>query len=134
VGFHLQLYPPKILDWAIVLLVLFVPAVLTAYLMRSLTWLVGVPLGIIVLLLFVAAWPSKRRVTAEQFAEELERHLLGTEGPWDWDDVISVGIADPHLEAVRIRLGENLVSLSRDEDKDELRAIIADLRRQVERR
>ena len=127
-SFHLQLYPPKILDWTIVLLVLFVPAVLTAYLMHSLKWLVGVPLGIIVLLLVIAALPSKRHVTADQFADELERHLLGTEGPWDWDDATSVRIADPRLEAVRLRMGENLDSLSTDEDKDELRAIIADLR------
>ena len=77
----------------------------------------------------VAALPSTRHVTAAQFADELERHLLGTEGRWDWDDTTSVRIADPRLEAVRMRLGKNLDSLSRDEDKDELRAIIADLRR-----
>ena len=128
-SFHLQLYPPKILDWAVVLLVLFLPAALAAYLMHSLKWFVGVPFGIIVLMLFIAALPSKRHVTAEQFADELERHLLGTEGRWDWDDATSVRIADPRLEAVRLRLGENLDSLSSDEDKDELRAIIADLRR-----
>lgn len=97
--------------------------------MHSLKWFVGVPFGIIVLMLFIAALPSKRHVTAEQFADELERHLLGTEGRWDWDDATSVRIADPRLEAVRLRLGENLDSLSSDEDKDELRAIIADLRR-----
>jgi hypothetical protein len=129
VSFHLQLYPPKVLDWTIVLLVLLLPAALMAYLMHSLKWFVGVPFGIVVLMLVIAAFPSKRHVTAEQFADELERHLLGTEGPWDWDDTASVRIADPRLEAVRMRLGENLDSLSRDEDKDELRAIIADLRR-----
>ena len=128
-SFHLQLYPPKFLDWAIVLLVLFVPSALTPYLMHSLTWFVGVPFGIIVFMLSIAALPIKRRVTAEQFADELERHLLGTEGPWDWDDTTSVRIADPRLEAVRMSLGANLDSLSRDEDKDELRAIIEGLRR-----
>ena len=79
-------------------------------------------------MLLIAALPSKRHVTAEQFADELERHLLGTEGQWDWDDATSVTIADHRLEAVRLRMGENLDSLSTDEDKDELRAIIADLR------
>jgi hypothetical protein len=127
-SFHLQLYPPKLSAWVIVLLVLFLPAILTAYFLHNLTWLVVVPFGIIVLLLFVAALPSRRKVTPEQFADELERHLLGTEGPWDWDDATSVRIADPRLEAVRLRLGENLDSLSSEEDKDELRAIIADLR------
>ncbi len=81
-SFHLQLYPPKALDWTIQLLALFLPAALTAYLMHSLAWLVGVPFGIVVLMLFIAALPSKRHVTAEQFADELEKHLLGTEGPW----------------------------------------------------
>jgi hypothetical protein len=129
VSIHLQLYPPKVLDWTIVLLALFVPATLTAYLMHSLTWFVGIPFGIIVFMLFIAALPIKRHVTAEQFADELERHLLGTEGPRDWDDTISVRIADPRLEAVRMRLGSNLDSLSHEKDKDELRSRIAALRR-----
>lgn len=128
-GFHLQLYPPKFLDWTIVLLVLFLPAALTAYLLHNWAWLVVVPFGIIVLALFIAALPQKRKVTPEQFADELERHLLGTEGPWDWDDATSVAIADPRLEEVRLSLGPNLDSLSEEKDKDELRAIIAALRR-----
>jgi hypothetical protein len=127
--FHLQLYPPKLSAWVIVLLVLFLPAALVAYLWHGLSWLAVVALGIIVLLLFIAALPSKRKVTPEQFADELEMHLLGTEGPWDWDDTTSIAIADPRLEEVRSRLGPNLDSLSQDKDKDELRAIIAALRR-----
>ena len=111
------------------LLVLFLPAALAAYIMHNLTWLAVVPSGVVVLALIIAALPSKRHVTPEQFADELERHLLGTEGPWDWDDTTSVAIADPRLEAVRMRLGPNLDSLIHDEDKDELRAIIAGLRR-----
>lgn len=126
--FHLQLYPPKFSGWAIVLLVLFLPAALMAYVLHNWAWFVVVPFGIIVLAVFIAALPIKRKVTPEKFADELERHLLGTEGPWDWDDTTSVAIADPRLEEVRLRLGPNLDSLSHDEDKDELRAIIAALR------
>jgi hypothetical protein len=128
-SFHLQLYPPKFWDWVTVLLVLFAPAALMAYALHSLIWLVVVPIGIIVVVLCLAALPLKRKVTPEQFADELERHLLGTEGPWDWDDTSSVPIADPQVEEVRLRLGPNLDSLSEDKDKDELRAIIAALRR-----
>jgi hypothetical protein len=73
--------------------------------------------------------PTKRKVTPKQFADELERHLFGTGGPWDWDDTISVAIADPRLEEVRSRLGPNLDSLPHEKDKDELRAIITALRR-----
>lgn len=128
-NFHLQLYPPTFSGWVIVLLVLFLPAALTAYVLHNLAWLVAVPVGIIVLALFIAALPLKRKVTPEQFADELERHLLGTGGPWDWDDTTSVAIADPRLEEVRSRWGPNLDSLSHEKDKDELRAIIAALRR-----
>jgi len=127
--FHLQLYPPKFSDWVIVLLVLFLPAALTTYVLHNLAWLVVVPFGIIVLAFLIAALPIERKVTPEQFADELERHLLGTGGPWDWDDTTSVAIADTRLEEVRSRLGPNLDSLSHEEDKDELRAIIAALRR-----
>ena len=127
--FHLQLFPPTFSGWVIVLLVLFLPAALTAYVLHNLAWLVVVPFGIIVLVFLIAALPIKRKVTPDQFADELERHLLGTGGPWDWDDTTSVTIADPRLEEVRSRLGPNLVSLSHEKDKDELRAIIAALRR-----
>jgi len=74
---------------AIALLVLFVPAILVSYLSHSLIWLIVMPFGIVLLFLILAAATSssKRRVTPEQSADELERHLLGTEGPMDWDDV-----------------------------------------------
>jgi hypothetical protein len=112
----------------IVLLVLFLPAALTAYLLHNLAWLVVVPFGIIILAFFIAALPTKRKVTPEQFAEELERHLLGTGGPWDWDDTTSVAIADERLERIRWELTK-FDSLAQEEDKDELKAIIAALRR-----
>ena len=117
--FHLQLFPLKFSDWVIVLLVLFLPAALTACVLHNPAWLVVVPLGIIVLAFFIAALPTKRKVTPEQFADELERHLFGTGGPWDWDDTISVAIADPRLEEVRSRLGPNLDSLPHEKDKDD---------------
>ena len=71
----------------------FLPAALIAYVLHSLVCLRVVPFGIIVLALGMAALPSKRGVTPEQFADELERHLSGTEGPWDWDDTSTVVIA-----------------------------------------
>jgi len=127
-GFHLQLYPPKFSAWVIVLLVLFLPATLTAYFLHTLAWLVVVPFGIIVLVLFIAALPIKRKVTPEQFADELESHLLGTGGPWDWDDTTSIRIADERLERIRWQLPK-FDSLAREEDKAELKAIIEALRR-----
>ena len=122
------MFPPKLSAWVIVLLVLFLPAALTAYVLHNLAWLVVVPFGIIALAFFIAALPGKRRVTPEQFADELERHLLGTGGPWDWDDTTSVAIADERLERIRWELPK-FDSLTQEEDKDELKAIIAALRR-----
>jgi hypothetical protein len=126
--FHLQLLPPKFSGWVIVLLVLFLPAALTAYVLRNLAWLVVFPFGIIVLAFFIAALPSKRKVTPEQFADELERHLLGTEGKWDWDDTTSIAIADERLERIRRDLPK-FDSLTQEKDKEELMAIITVLRR-----
>jgi hypothetical protein len=113
---------------AVVLLVLLSPAILVAYFLQSAVWLIIIPVGIIVLALFVAALPIKRKVTPEQFADELERHLLGTEGEWDWDDTTSVALADERLERIRRELSQ-FDSLTHEKDKDELKAIIVALRR-----
>lgn len=110
------------------LLVLFGPAVLVAYLLKSMVWLVFIPVGITVLALIIAALPIKRKVSPEQFADELEKHLLGTGGPWDWDDATSVVIADPKLEKLRWGLSK-FDRLSTEKERDELRAIIKSLRR-----
>jgi len=113
---------------SIVLLVLFVPAILTAFFLQSAIWLIAVPLGIVAVAVLVAALPIKRKVTPEQYADELERHLLGTEGPWDWDDTTSVAIADEHLERLRCALAK-FDSLALQKDKDELKTVIEALRR-----
>jgi len=100
-----------------------------AYVLHNLAWLVVVPIGIIALALIVAALPLKgRRVTPAEFADELERHLLGTGGPWDWDDTTSIRIADERLERIRWELPK-FDSLTQEKDKDELKALIAALRR-----
>src|SRR5260370_38541898 len=102
---------------AVVLLVFFVPALLTAFVLQSSIWLIVLPLGIIVLALVVAALPIKRKVPPEQFADELERHLLGTGGPWDWDDTTSIAIADERLAQVHWSL-RKFHSLATQTDKD----------------
>src|SRR5215469_6676061 len=123
-------HSPRGSGCAIALLVLVVPAILVSYLSHSLIWLIVMPFGTVLLFLILAAATSssKRRVTPEQFADELERHLLGTEGPMDWDDVTSVAIADEGLERIRWEL-PRYDSLSQEKDKEELRALIAAIRR-----
>ena|SRR5215469_2496848 len=56
-GFHLQLYPPKFLDWTIVLLALFLPAAATAFVLHNLALFLVVPFGIIVLVFLLAVLP-----------------------------------------------------------------------------
>src|SRR5438132_14304578 len=49
----------------------------------------------------MSAFGLIRKVTPEQFADELERHLLGTDGEWGWDDTTSIAIADERLDNLR---------------------------------
>lgn len=127
-GFHLQLYPPKFWDWTIVLLILLVPGILVAYLSQSLIWLALTPVAVILIALLIAAIPQKRNVSVEEFADELERHLLGTEAKWDWDDVTSVAIADGRLDRIRGNLPK-FDTLHQEKDREELKALIEAIRR-----
>ena len=70
----------------------------------------------------------KRKVTPQEWADELERHLLGTEGPWDWDDTTSEPLADPSLEQLRFTLPD-FDLLNTPEKTEEFRRIIEALRR-----
>ena len=113
---------------AVLLVCLLTPGLLLEFLLHSTVWILYVPAGLIVLMLIIAALPIPRKVTPHEFADELERHLQGTEGPWDWDDATSVRIADKRLDQLRVSLGTRFDLLSRKEDRDELQAIIAALR------
>ena len=124
----------------IFLLVLFVPAALLAYVFHNLAWLVAVPIALFVLILAVAFvfgtleklfGIGRRKGTPEEFADALEKDLLGEEPERGWDEPMEVTLADPRLEWVRrsLCLRPNLYRLATEKDKDELRAIIAALRR-----
>jgi hypothetical protein len=71
---------------------------------------------------------AKGKVSPEQFAEALEKHLLGTEGKWDWDDTTSITLADERLERIRLGLAK-FDLLTHTAVREELEAIIAALRR-----
>lgn len=94
-------------------------------------WIVGVPLVIVLGLIWLSFLSGRfgkcRQVTPEGLADELEGHLLGTEGKWDWDDVTSLKIADKRLEQLRARL-HKFDSLPSREREEEFRQIIAALR------
>ena len=108
--------------------ILILPAIAAAVIFHSAWLLVIVPFGLLVLWLALAKWGPKRKVTPEQFANELEPHLLGTGGAWHWDDVTSVGIDDKRLERLRAKLVK-FDSLMLEERRTEFAEIIAALRR-----
>jgi hypothetical protein len=112
----------------VVLAILFVPAAIVAYFINGSKWLVIIPLGIAAAALTVAALPIKRKVTPQQWARDLEPHLLGTEGPWDWDDATSITLADPELERLRCKLHKFDV-MPTDDRRKEFENIIAALKR-----
>ena len=111
-----------------VILIITVPAVLAAALLHSGWLLVSVPIALCLLWAAMGKWGPKRKVTPQQFADELERHLLGTDGEWGWDDTTSIAIADQKLDLLRRRLVKfDLLGLP--ERREELAIIVAALRR-----
>ena len=107
---------------------IIVPGILLAWLFDSAVWLLTVPLGLLLLWIALAVWGPKRNVTPQQLAEELERHLLGTGGAWDWDDTTSIAIADQRLDRLRAKL-HKFDTFALPEWENEFREIIAALRR-----
>ncbi len=110
------------------LVILFTPAIVSTYFFHSSMWILIIPLGIIALFVIAAIIPNKRKITPEQLADRLERHLLGTEGKWNWDDTTSVAVTDPRLDELCQCLPK-FDSLEKQEDRDELKSVIASLRR-----
>ena len=88
-----------------------------------------IPLATIAILLCVAALPIKRKVSLEDYANELERHLLGQDEDNDWDRTSSVRLSDERLERLRASLPSSFDDLASDEDRSELKRIIENLRR-----
>lgn len=74
-------------------------------------------------------WLSKllNRPTATEVLDAIEKHIQGTEGPWDWDDFTSIPIADDKLDKLRLRC-LTLDHVSREEALQELKKIVADLK------
>ncbi len=91
--------------------------------------MIVIPVGFVALVLVVAALPIKRRITPQQWADQLEKHLLGTGGAWAWDDATSMRLADERLESLRRRLTPHFDSLNTAEKRDEFKRIVDALKR-----
>jgi hypothetical protein len=113
----------------ILLGILITPGLLAARVLRSGVRVIVGPVAVVALMLGIAALPIKRKVTPQEFADELERHLNGTDSDDDWDRTSCVRISDLRLEGVRQSLSDGFDSLSSPQDREELRRIIDALRR-----
>jgi hypothetical protein len=112
----------------LLLVFVFGPGFLLDYLLHSVVWMLLTPPLLIITMVLVAALAPKRKLTPEQFADGLEKHLLGTEKPHEWDDTASVALADERLAILQ----QSLVRfdlLDTEEKREELRRIIEALRR-----
>ena len=111
-------------------IILVVPGLLLANALHSWMWFFAPLIAGVVLLCLVTASGrnDKRNVTPQELAEELERHLVGSEGPYDWDATTSEEIADERLNRLIPRLID-YDSLDTAEKREEFREIIETLRR-----
>ena len=108
---------------------LFLPGLILAYVLKSYSWILIGPAVMVGLMFGIAALPIKRKITPQQWANQLEKHLLDTEGPYDWDDTTSVTLADERLEQLRSRIMMDFDSLDTPQKREEFRQIIEALRR-----
>jgi hypothetical protein len=101
-----------------------------AFVSGSLRWMILIPLALLLLMLASPLFSfPKRTITPQQLADELERHLLGTEGGRDWGDLVtSRAIGNPKLDDLRSKLTK-FDSLTLEERRKEFEEIIAALRR-----
>ncbi len=93
-------------------------------------WPIAVPAGLVFFFFAINAIfkTPPREVTPQQFADELEKHLLGHEGPYDWDNTTSFALADAKLNALVARLPD-FDRLDTPEKTEGLRQIIEALQR-----
>lgn len=106
-----------------VVAIVFLAAAVVAYVVHDSKWFWIIPLCIVLLALLIAALPLKKKITPQEWAAELEPHLLGTEGPFDWDDATGVKLADPRLETLRCKLGK-FDLLSTEEQRKRFETVI----------
>jgi hypothetical protein len=115
---------------AILAIVLLFPGLVLANALHSWRWFFVVCIAEAVLLWLNHRYnrPEKRDVTPQQLADELERHLVGNEGPYDWDATTSLELADERLDRLIPRLIE-YDRLETAEKREQFREIIESLRR-----
>jgi hypothetical protein len=119
----------RLLGFGYLVLVVGAICAIVVFISTPLRWLALIPLMILLMILASTFLPFLRRnITPQQFADELERHLSGTGGGWDWDNTTSRAIRDQRLDNLRAKLPK-FDLLIREEPRKEFENIIAALRR-----
>jgi hypothetical protein len=99
--------------------------------MRYVVIILGILFGVGLLFrLLTAASKRLNGITASEVADIIEKHIQGTEGPWDWDDFTSVPIRDDRLDAIRVQCLE-LDYAAPERRVQQLRGILEGLRHEV---
>lgn len=87
--------------------------------------LLPILLAFIVLKIVVIPFERPSRRSPDEVLRYLRDFLNGTGGPWDWDDFISIPIADPRLEDLRERAAALDLPMT-DADSGPLKALVAE--------
>ena len=95
--------------------------------LKAATFVLLLPVLLAFMVLKVAVMPFERpsRRSADEVLRYLRDFLDGTGGPWDWDDFISIPIADPRLEDLRERAAALDLPMT-DADTAPLKALVAE--------
>lgn len=108
--------------------VVFGPGLVAGIALHQASWTILLPLATIALLLGIAALPVRREVSPHEYADELERHLRGTDNDSEWDRTTSVRLKDPRLERLRRSLPDSFDRLRTEEARAHLRQTVEALR------
>jgi hypothetical protein len=111
------------------LIALILPGVIAGLVLRSWAWGIGIPAVLIAIVGVIIAMRRKRRDTPQEWAVPLEKHLLGTESPYEWEEATSKPFADKKLENLRTRIAQEYKALDTSGKKEAFRRIVETLKR-----
>ena len=113
----------------LVIVVVFGPGVFVSTILHNGRWAILLPIATIGVFLGIAALPSGRNISPQQYADELERHLRGEDSDDDWDRTGSVRLKNPRMEELRRSLPDSFDDLRTEEDRLSLARVIEALRK-----
>jgi hypothetical protein len=110
-------------------LALIAPGVVVGLVLQSWAWGIGIATALSGIVGAVIVYRRQHRLTPQKWASQLERHLLGTEGPYDWAEATSKPFANKKMESLRIRIAQEYKALDTPEKKEAFRNIVEALKR-----